>query len=566
MSRVDITDIRRPSMGKVEQLSFKNDKYSRIKRMLIFCFIVFFCAMVILLGGFAYIYYITPADSHGTIVDSIRFMVEPGKTAFQGKEKMIILCLGVDNNYTEKDIMYTKGARTDTIFLLSIDSKAEAVNMLSLPRDTMVKISDKDGRDKVNAAYAYGGVELAKKCIEEFLGVEIDHYAILKVKSTVNMVNALGGLEIDVVKDMDYDDNWGHLHVHLKKGPQLLNGEQAVGYARYRHDEESDWGRIRRQQQVLNALIKELKKPSNLVRMEKIVKIIHEGVETDMTTAQMLDLARLYKDFDKGAIKTGVIKGDDGVTADGMTYIEPYEAEKIALVKRLLLRDTSLPPSEVKVGVLNGSGTEGQAIELADILSKRGYKVTRVADADRKDYISTKIYDNLDDPKLITSFEEFVGPVEYINNQDGTRENDEDITIIIGDNWKTWKDTKKKENSSSSHDTLAGKKSVKNTALPDPDGPPPVFSTDSEESPGTATEPHSAYARGHKNEKDKDIDAVPTINPTLNQEASPGATKEPEEQNSKVLETPDPGLDEKEPEPQKNGPKAEKSNLNIEYR
>jgi polyisoprenyl-teichoic acid--peptidoglycan teichoic acid transferase len=562
---VDITDIGRPSMGNVEQLSFKKSNYSAIKRIIIFCAIVFSSAMVILLGGFAYIYYITPPDSHGTIVDSIRFMVEPGKTAFQGKDRMIILCLGVDNNYTEKDILYTKGARTDTIFLLSIDSKAEAVNMLSIPRDTMVKISEKDGRDKINAAYAYGGVELAKKCIGDWLGVEIDHYAILKVKSTVNMVNALGGIEIDVLKDMDYDDNWGHLHVHLKKGPQLLNGEQAVGYARFRHDEESDWGRIRRQQQVLNALIKELKKPSNLVRMEKIVKIIHEGVETDLTTAQMLDLARLYKDFDKGAMKTGVIKGDDSVTASGMSCIEPYEDEKVAMVKRLLLRDTSLPPSEVKVGVLNGSGTEGQAIELADILSKRGYKVIRVANADRKDYASTQIIDNLNDPKLINSFEEFIGPMEYVNNQDGTKENGEDITIIIGDNWKIWKDNKKKENSSTSQGAMAGKGRTKTTGIPDPDGPPPVYGDETPESTDAPPGSPSEYSQEHKTEKGSD--AIPTINPTSSHEETPDTATIPKIQTpGNTLETPAPAGDEKGLEPQKpeSGPK--KGNLNIEYR
>jgi len=431
-------------MGKLEQLSFKEKKGPSIKRLLVFSVCVFAAALAVLIAGFAYIYHITPPDSNGgTIVDSIRFMVKPGETAFRGKDRMIILCLGVDNNYTDQGIMYTKGARTDTIFLLSVDSNAEAVNVLSIPRDTWVEITPEQGFDKINAAFAYGGIDQAKKTISRFLDTHIDHYIILKVKSTENMVNALGGIEVDVEKDMDYDDNWGHLHVHLKKGTQLLNGAQAVGYARFRHDEESDWGRIRRQQQVMNALIKEMKKPSNVLRIEKIVKVIHESIETDLTIPQMLDLARLYKDFDRSNMKTGVIKGDDG-GGEGYSYIVPYENEKTALVRRLLLRDTSIPPSEVRVGVLNGTSKEGLATRLADTLTKRGYTVTRIADADRSDYTCSRVIDRLNDRKLVNNLEEFIGPNEYVGGDAAKPDSEEDITIVIGSNWLDWKENQKK--------------------------------------------------------------------------------------------------------------------------
>jgi polyisoprenyl-teichoic acid--peptidoglycan teichoic acid transferase len=437
-------------MGKLEQLSFNDNKPASIKRILIFSACIFAGALAILIAGFAYIYYITPADSHGgTVIKSLIFTFKPGQTAFEGKDKMVILCLGVDNNYTEKDIMYTKGARTDTIFLLSIDAAAEAVNVLSVPRDCYVQISEKYGMDKINAAYAIGGIKQAEETVSKWLDVRIDHYIILKVNATANMVNALGGLEIDVEKDMDYDDNWGHLHVHLKKGPQLLNGEQAVGYARFRHDEESDWGRIRRQQQVMNTLIKEMKKPSNVLRIQKIVTIIHESIDTDLTIPQLLDIARLYKDFDRGNMKTGVIKGDDGGD-QGFSYIVPYENEKVALVRKLLLRDSSLPPSEVRVGVLNGTATHGLATQVADTLTKRGYKVTRIADADRNDYNSTQVIDHMNDRKLATSFEEFVGPMEYVGGDAAKPQSEEDITIIVGSNWLEWKAAQKKQNPDSS--------------------------------------------------------------------------------------------------------------------
>jgi len=469
-------------MAKIDKLTFKKNPPSWIKRLLLFSLVVFFCAFVVLIAGFAYIYYITPPDAHNTIVDIINFGVKkPGGVAFDNKDRMIILCLGVDNNWTDKNLVYTKGARTDTILLASVDKNAEALNVLSIPRDTWVNLSDEHGFDKINAAYAIGGLDMAKRVIEKFLGIQVDHYVILKVQTTTNLINAIGGVEVDVMKDMDYDDNWGHLHIHLKKGPQHLNGEEAVGYARFRHDEEGDWGRMRRQQQVLNAMIRELKKPSNVTRIDKLAKVVKEGIETDLSLAQLMDLARVYKDFDRRNMKTGIVKGDDGGDA-GLSYIIPFEDEKNNLVRRLLLRDNSLPPADLKIGVLNGSGIEGQAIEVADMLEKSGYKIIRVADADRRDYACTKVIDHIHDPKLANSMEQFVGPSEYVGDDEGKKENDEDITIIVGQNFRQWKDTRKQGQQIPQKDT-----GYQESSIP----PPPDYNQQSDRTGNRSYEPQT---------------------------------------------------------------------------
>lgn len=454
-------------MGKAEKISFRTEKNSAIKRILLISVVSLASAIVILIAGFSYIYYITPANAHGgSIVQSIRFMVNPGQIAFEGKENMLILCMGADNNYTDQGIMYTKNARSDTIFVVSLDSKGEKINLLSIPRDTWVELSPEHGFDKINAAYSYGGIPFSRKCIENFLGITIDHYLLIKVKEAENLVNALGGLEVDVEKDMDYDDTWGHLHIHLKKGPQLLNGQQAVGYSRFRHDEEGDWGRIRRQQQVINALIRDLKKPSNLMRIEKIVKIVHDSIETDLSITQLLDLARLYKDFDRSNLKSGMIKGEDGPSSE-VSYIVPYEDEKKALVKRLLLRDTTLMPSEIRVGILNGSNKEGQATELADTLTKRGYKVMRVEDADKNDYNSSRVIDHINDQKTALSFNEFLGDAEYVVATDAYQPANEDITIIIGNDWQFWKNKIKETNAlDRNHGDVGQERHVRDIPLP----------------------------------------------------------------------------------------------------
>lgn len=372
----------------------KGKKKFNFGRLLLVFVISLFVGVVIFIAVGGYIYSITPPGKTTSIYDGFKILMKPGTTAFNGKDTLNILCLGLDHNYTDQGILYTKGARTDTIFVLSIDKEAKYVNMLSIPRDTWVYI-DGYGYNKINSAYSFGGLELAKKTISEFLGIKIDHYIIIKIKAGTEIVDALDGLNIDVEKDMDYDDNWGNLHIHLKEGEHKLTGAEAVGYARFRHDEEGDWGRMRRQQQVINALVKELKKPENLLKIDKLIKIANENIETDLTPAEMLDICRCYKDFDKKNMATGIIHGYDDKTEDGLAIIIPDDNERIKLVRQLLLREEEIViPNGCTVKILNGSGTEGLASELADHFERKGYKVSRIGDADRYDYEDSVIIPN----------------------------------------------------------------------------------------------------------------------------------------------------------------------------
>ena len=211
-----------------------------------------------LVGGIFYTEYVVKpvAESGGADYRPLQVLKaeETGERVFGNTDRLNVLLLGIDYNHDDKGIIYTKGARSDTMMVVSLSRDAKFLNVVSIPRDTRVYIGEGYGYEKINSAYSYGGVEQAKKTASEFLGVPIQHHVVVKVSGAKDLIDALGGLAIDVEKDMDWDDNWGNLHIHLKKGPQLLNGEQAVGYARFRMDEEGDRGRIRRQQQVIRVL------------------------------------------------------------------------------------------------------------------------------------------------------------------------------------------------------------------------------------------------------------------------------------------------------------------------
>lgn len=303
---------------------------------------------------------------------------DAGKRVFGSTERINILVVGIDYNYDNKGILYTKGARSDTIIVLSLSRDAKFFNVVSIPRDTQVQISEDIGYDKINSAYSYGGIEQAMQTVSNFLDIPIHHYVIVKVKSANQVIDALDGLPIDVEKDMDYDDNWGKLHIHLKAGPQILNGEQTVGYARFRMDEEGDRGRIRRQQQVVRALGRKLKEPALLTRIPELAQVVKENVETDLKILEMVDLANLYSSFDFSKMRSAAIVGDDAMDANGTSYIVPYFVENDRTVRRLLKNYDRLPKSDLRIRIYFRLASSDLAYNLADTLAQAGFTSVKV--------------------------------------------------------------------------------------------------------------------------------------------------------------------------------------------
>ena len=189
-----------------------------------------------------------------------------------------VLVLGSDN---------TMGVhRSDTIMVLHIDPHIPRIFVLSIPRDTLVVIPG-TGYDKINHAFAYGGPELSQKTAAAFLGVEIPYYVHIQVKRLERVIDRMGGITIDVEKRLFYTDLAGGLRVDLQPGVQQLNGEQALGYLRFRMDREGDFGRIKRQQNFLTALATELLKPQNLPRFPLILGDFLSAVDTNIPSTEI---------------------------------------------------------------------------------------------------------------------------------------------------------------------------------------------------------------------------------------------------------------------------------------
>lgn len=183
---------------------------------------------------------------------------------------------------------------TDTIMVVKYSAKNQSASMLSIPRDTFTGDDEKRARasDKINSKYINGGAQDTLKEVNELTGLNIRYYLIIDTKALRDLVDAIGGVEFDVPIDMDYDDVTQALHIHVKKGLQLLNGEQAEGVVRFRHNNnytsypvsygDNDLGRMRTQREFLKILLKQLMKPTNITKINNLLKIAQEEVETNI--------------------------------------------------------------------------------------------------------------------------------------------------------------------------------------------------------------------------------------------------------------------------------------------
>lgn len=241
---------------------------------------------------------------------------DPSK-AFPGRDEINILLMGRD---VDRDrygrIVHTRG-RTDTMMLVHVDFRDQSADILSLPRDTLVHIPGYRGKRRISYANALGGPQLAVDTVADFLGVRPEYYVLVNFKGFEKAIDAIGGLEVTVDKRLDYDDNWGDLHIHLKPGTQVLNGEQAMGFVRYRQskdgDMESDFVRISRQQELLRAIKAKLSSPGVLFKVPSVLDTIKNDVEGNLSSAQMLCLAHFLKNLaDESRIRTETLPAMSG--------------------------------------------------------------------------------------------------------------------------------------------------------------------------------------------------------------------------------------------------------------
>ena len=224
------------------------------------------------------------------------------------KNEILFLLMGVDAN----GIKNYSGIRSDTMMLFKVNFETGQINLLSIPRDTRVLIKGKE--DKINHAHSFGGTTLTMRTLRDFLNLDIDYYVKVDYEAVKVIVDAIDGVDIDVPRNMKYDDPYAKppLHINIKKGQQILGGKQAHDFLRWRHNNdgtgypEGDIGRIAAQQMFMKELIKQTLKLKNI---PKLVETYFDYVETNIPLDTMIKGALSAKKIDMEKMQTNTIPG-----------------------------------------------------------------------------------------------------------------------------------------------------------------------------------------------------------------------------------------------------------------
>jgi len=221
---------------------------------------------------------------------------------FPHQQALNLMVIGRDRDYDDRtDQVLRTRARSDMLMVAHLDFDKKTVSLLSIPRDTRARIPGY-GTAKINAAHQKGGPPLSEQTVQENFGIPSDKYIALDFEGFEKAIDILGGVDLAVDKKMDYDDNWGHLHIHLKPGMQHLNGAQAMGFVRFRHS-DNDLVRTKRQQALMAALKTKLRSPQALAEIGPLLDTIDSHVDSDLSTDQKVALARFVHDTPREQIR-----------------------------------------------------------------------------------------------------------------------------------------------------------------------------------------------------------------------------------------------------------------------
>ncbi|KQL39955.1 trascriptional regulator [Bacillus sp. FJAT-25509] len=237
------------------------------------------------------------------------------------KDPFSILLLGVDKREGDR-------GRSDSLMVLTVNPNTNTTKIISIPRDTRTLIDGKNKVDKINHAYAFGGVQMSINTVEKFLNIPIDYYMEVNMEGFKDVVDAIGGVKVDNGLDFWNDG------VHFKKGSISLDGEDALSFTRMRHDDpRGDFGREERQRQIIEAVIHQGARIENLIAYNDILKSIQNNLVTNFTLQEMYKIQKDYRQAG-GNVEQEQLQGS-GEMIKGIYYYQVPEKNRLALSNEL---------------------------------------------------------------------------------------------------------------------------------------------------------------------------------------------------------------------------------------
>lgn len=256
--------------------------------------------------------------------------------------------------------------RSDTMLLLQVHPEDNTVNVLSIPRDTQVEFPGRRGVTKINHANLIGGPRLAAKVVSHNLnGVSVDRYVRVNTAAFRELVDALGGVEVVVPKPMKYTDQTQGLYIDLKEGRQLLTGEEAEQFARFRSDANGDIGRVQRQQQLIRALRDRVMTPTIVPRLPNILQLLREHIDTNLTPEELLSLLNFALDLDREQLRMVMLPGQ---FSQANEYLASYWLMDTEAVNRVMEDYFQVRPknlaAQLRIGRQDATETDLKALRI----------------------------------------------------------------------------------------------------------------------------------------------------------------------------------------------------------
>ncbi|MBF2025881.1 MAG: LCP family protein [Oscillatoriales cyanobacterium C42_A2020_001] len=359
---------------------------------------------------------------------------------YQVARPVNILIMGIDRVPGAKEgtnEIFT--GRSDTMLLLRVDPVADTVSLLSIPRDTQVELPG-IGTDKINDANVQGGATLAARTVSSVLnGVTIDRYVRVSTDAFRELVDLIGGVEVNVPKPMVYEDKTQKLKINLSPGLQTLNGDQAEQFARFRGDDLGDIGRVQRQQALLKALRKKLTNPTIIPRLPGLVQAMQKYIDTNLSMEEMLALVGAGRKLSEGKFKMVMLPGRFSSPEEYVAsywIMDPVGRDRVMKqyfdVNPVLSSDT--PVSEtVRIAIQNASGNPTAASQLRQYLAEKGFNDTYIINDLPTQQTQTDVIAQKGDLDAAETLQAMlgVGKVEA----DSTGDLESDVTIRIGNDW-----------------------------------------------------------------------------------------------------------------------------------
>ncbi|CAM2844725.1 LCP family protein [Hathewaya histolytica] len=394
----------------------KRRKKKKVFRKIIFLLVIFLLGM-----GIYTLYNISKLNNKAEKLES---------SMPENKDFVNILAMGVDIGDPKNP---NDPKRTDTMILINYNIKNDRLAMISIPRDTYIEINGRP--KKINQAHAIGGVKTAVSEVEELLDLKIDYYGKIDYSGFRTLIDAMGGVDMEIERNMKYDDEGQDLHIDFKKGTTVhLDGKKAEEFFRWRKNNDGtgfvdgDIGRIRNQHQFMNKVFEKIKSPSIIPRIPSIVNTLPEYVETNMSSTDILAYAMKFARVSKENMYVKTL-GGEGKYIKGISYFI-YDPKASSEILGMIHNPgyTHIVKDKFNIKILNETNKVGLAKNMSENVSKKGYKNITTGNITGTDKTKIIFYGINEDTAKIIMKDFNISNVEFKKEKEG----EFDVVVYLG--------------------------------------------------------------------------------------------------------------------------------------